>query len=127
MRMLIPSLLLVFLAGCGSPKLNFEKLWEADNAGTVIELDPVKADQKITATATATGGKIDVYIFLAKNRDRAEKELLAKKLTGGSILASSEGTDSATLQATIPARESGAVMVRSSTLKKVSTKLKITN
>lgn len=127
MRCLPSMVMMVVLVGCGGPKLNFEKLWEVDNNGSVIELDPIKSEQKIKVSATATGGKIDVYVFLAKNRDQAEKEILGKKLTGGAVLASAENTDSANLIATIPANQSGAVMVKATTLKKASTTLKITN
>jgi hypothetical protein len=125
MRCLFPSLIFILIGGC-APKLNLEKKsFDLDINGTTFELQAVKSEQKINVVASATGGPIDVYVFLAKNKSAAERDIMAKRL--GGLIASEEGKESVTLQATIPANEEALVMVKASTLKKTTASVKINN
>jgi hypothetical protein len=118
--------ILVFgVAGC-SPKLNMEKSFEASTAGDTFTLSPIRREQKVKVTATATGGKIDVYVYLDKNKAAAEKDILSKKL-GSNLLASQENADTVNLNATVPGGEEAVVRVNAASLKKTNVALKITN
>lgn len=125
MQRLLPGLMLLLLAGC-SPKLNVEKkLFDLETSGVTFELQAVKAEQKIYVDATATGGNIDVYVFLTKNKAAVEKDILAKKL--GSVIAYAEDKESVSLQATIPGNEEASVWVKATTLKKPTVAVEIRN
>ncbi len=58
--------------GCGKPALDHKSKFtlEAGEAKT-LDLDPVKEDQVIKVTGSATGGPVSVYVYLAKNRQAA--------------------------------------------------------
>lgn len=127
MRRVLLSICLVALAGC-SPRLNYDKSFTVDPGGEAnlfVTLDPAKAEQKINVAATASGAPIDIYVFLNKHKTTIEADVFAKKTE--KLLAHSEKTESATLTATIPAREEAVVWIKPSTAKKASGTLKITN
>lgn len=126
MRTAFLGVALACLAGGCGQKLNVEKTFEATHMGTDFTVQPVRKTQTIKVDATASGGKIDVYVFLESARDVAEKAILAKRIDA-TVLAHSEKADSVSLKAEIPAGQTAMVQVRASTLVKSQVKLKITN
>ena len=125
MRRLLPGLMLAMLVGC-SPRLNIEKkLIELSTDGVTFDLQPVKAEQKIYVDATATGGNIDVYIYLTKNKAAAEKDIFAKK--NDNLLERAEDKESVSLQATIPGNEEASVWVKATKLNKPTASVEIRN
>ena len=119
------GLVLAAAGGC-SPKLDLQKSFDATINGEDFTLGATRREQKIKVSAAATGGKIDVYIFLEKNKEAATKDILAKK-TSANVLAKEEKADSVNLTATIPAGEEAVVRVTASSLKQTKVSLKITN
>jgi hypothetical protein len=115
------------VSGCGRTKLNVGSAFElnlGDNKRITVE--PIKHEQKIKVTGTATGAPVNVYVYLSKNEAAADKEILAKKFTDV-MLQKQEKTDSVNLEATIPANEAAVVRVSSAGAGKANVEIKITN
>jgi hypothetical protein len=127
-RVLFGAVLLAgFLVSAGCAKLNVEKTIEVPFAGEDRqEIDGFRSQQKINVTATvAAGGPVDVFVYLKKDEDEAEKAIFAKK--DDHLLAFKRSVaDEAKLEATIPAN-SPAVIYVGNIGKKATVKLKITN
>ena len=125
MRRLFPGLMWLLLVGC-APKLNLEKkLFDLDTGGKTYDLQAVKAEQKIYVDATATGGNIDVYVFLTKNKAAVEKDIFAKRF--GSVIEHAEDKETVSLQATIPGNEEATVWVKATNQKKPAVSVEIRN
>ncbi len=97
--------------GCGKPNLDYKSKFalEAGEAKT-LDLDPVKQEQVIKVTGSTTGGPVSVYVYLAKNRPAAERQIVGKK-PGDAILAKQDKTDAIDVAASIPANEGACVRV----------------
>ena len=94
--------------------------------GKPFEVDAVKYEQDIKVTGTATGAPAAIFIYLKKDKDAAEKAIMAKKLTSPVLLNKVETTGDFTLQATIPANETAVVEV-DRVNKAANVHIKITN
>ena len=108
---LICIALLVVGSVAGCTKLDTTSSFDVPMGGYSVTVDPIKSQQNIKVTGTATGASVNVYLYLNKNRTDAQKEILAKKLVSPFILAKVETTDEFNLEATIPANESAVVEV----------------
>jgi biopolymer transport protein ExbD len=133
MRLLRPTvaLLLVFvLATPGCQKARgvlvdeTVQLPSQENKAKII--DGPKKDQKISVTASAEGN-FSVYITLEKDREAVMDRLANLEALGQQILAKSEKTKEAALEATISAGQDFAVILSNSGPKEVSIKLRVAN
>src|SRR5262245_19263748 len=102
---------LLVVVGCGKPKLDQSYDSEVSFSGTEYTIDPIKSEQKIKVNGTATA-PVDVFIYLQKNKDAADKEIVSRKYSA-IILAKQEKTPGIALEATIPANEAAIVRVSS--------------
>ena len=119
----LAALVLLVLTGCGGPRLDAKSTVEVNPGESKLSfVDAIKSDQKINVTAKS-GAEFDIYLFLEKNQKSVEKEVDAGKFAG--VLDKAVKTTDAKLSATIPAGETGTVMIRSS--KKASVNLHIKN
>jgi hypothetical protein len=121
----VALLMLGLVSGCGKTKLQTDANFELPMEGKPFEIDPIKSEQKIKVTGTATGAKVNVFVFLKKDEASAEKEIMSLKFTP-IILAKQEKTEAINLEATIPANETAVVRVTRAGAK-ASVQLKITN
>ena len=111
--------------GCG-PKLDEKWTFELESFKNEQKiLDPIRSPQKIKVDVHATGGPIDIYVFLEKNKVAAEKEADAKG--GPNLIVDKRKIDSATFETMIPAMEAAVIEVKASSLKKAKVTLKVTN
>jgi hypothetical protein len=114
--------------GCGKPKLE-EKIsaFELQADGKLFMVQPIRREQEIQVTGTATGAPVNVYIYLEKKRDDAEHEILSSKFTT-LILAKQDKVEAIDLKAMIPANETAVVHLRRGIMNKPPTvQLLITN
>jgi hypothetical protein len=129
MRLWTMGLALVLLSsvsGCGKPKLEVDSNFDlSQDFSKTFTLDPIKSEQQIQVIGTATGGVVDAYIYLQKNKTKAENEIATRKPTSA-ILEKQLNADAISLVATIPANE-GAVVHVNRAGKGASVHLKITN
>jgi hypothetical protein len=115
------------VSGCGRTKLAVESAFELNlGDNKLITVEPIKHEQKIKVTGTATGAPVNVYVYLSKNEAAADREIVAKKFTDV-ILQKQENTDSISLEATIPANEGTVVRVSRAGAGKPNVQIKITN
>ena len=125
-RNLFLGILLAAACGC-MPKLNAEgTLTDVDFNGKEIIIPAIKKEQKVSVSATAAGGKIDVFVFLEANKDAAEKEIIQKRI-GASVLAHELGKETVMMSATIPAGQSAIVKFAASAVKKANVSYRLTN
>ncbi|HEX3313880.1 MAG TPA: hypothetical protein VHR72_03260 [Gemmataceae bacterium] len=125
MKRLFCLVALTSALGCG-PKLDQTWTFDIDSSKNEMKiLDPIRTAQKIKVDVHATGGPIDVSVFLEKNRNAAEKEIYAKG--GSNLLADKREIESATFDVSVPAAESAVIEVKASSLKKAKVTLKVTN
>jgi hypothetical protein len=125
MKRVLCLVALASVMGC-APRLNVDKTLEVDtssNPQTILEA--IRTAQKIKVDVHATGGPIDIFVFLEKNKVAADKEINTKG--GPSLIVDKRKIDSATFETTIPAMESAVIELRASTLKKATVNLKVTN
>lgn len=103
-------LLVLVVAGCEA-KLRDTRSFEIKptDTGKEYRIDPKAGERPLKVTATAEGGTIDVYVYLSKDRDAAEQNILAKK--DEFILAKAVDVKEADLTATIPPNEEATVVV----------------
>ena len=103
-------LLVLVVAGCEG-KLRDTRSFEVKptDTGKEYRIDPKASERPLKVTATAEGGAIDVYVYLSKNAEAAEQNILAKK--DEFILAKAVNVKEADLTATIPANEEATVVV----------------
>lgn len=118
------GLSLLLLAGC--TKLDTESSFEVPLDGKSFLVEPIKSQQSVKASGTATGAPVNVYLYLEKNKAAAQKDILAKKLVSPFVMAKSEGAETFSVEATIPAGETAVVEVTRAG-KKANVKLHITN
>ena len=119
----LAALGLLVLTGCGGPRLDDKRTVEVGPGETKFSfVDPIKSDQKITVTAKS-GAEFDIYLFLEKNQKTVETEVERGNATG--VLDKAIRATDAKLSATIPADETGTVMIQSK--KKASVNLHIKN
>jgi hypothetical protein len=130
MRLWTTSLALVLMgcaAGCGKPKLEKEYTFDLSKEFSwTFTLEPITMEQQIQVMGTATGAPVDAFIYLEKNKTKAENEILSKKF-GPLVLAKQPNTDAINLVATIPANEGAVVQVNRTGTKGANVQLKITN
>jgi len=88
-------------------------------------LDPISSAQKIFVTAKSSE-PFNIYVFLEKDLAAVEKDIQADKASDKAITYRIK-TDSANLEAMIPANEKAVVGLSSAGGKKTDVKLKITN
>jgi len=105
------ALIVAVAAGCQS-RLKDERT-PALESGTdkTITLDTPRYDQTITVTVSADV-PTDVYLYLEKDQGEAERAI-ALGAKSDKLLASQGQTQSATLEAKVPAKEKSVLMVRS--------------
>ena len=126
-RNLVLGIFLAVVCGCSPPKLNVEKtITDVDFDGTEITIPAIKNEQKVNVSVAASGGKIDVFVFLEANKKDAEKEIMQKKI-GAKVLAHQQVVESATLTATIPAGQNAIVKIAASSVKKANVTYRLTN
>ncbi len=118
------ALLLALLAGC--TKLDTESMFDVPPEGKIFTVDAIKSQQNVKATGTATGGPVNVYLYLDKNKAAAQRDIAAKKLVSPVIMSKVEGTDTFSVEATIPANETAVVEITRAG-KAAKVKLHITN
>jgi len=111
--------------GC-TPKLDHRTTFAVDQSGgKQTILDPIRSAQKIKVDIQATGGPIDVFVYLEKNKEAAQKESFAKG--GPNLLVDKRKIDAAQFEVAIPAAETTIIDVQASTPKKADVTLKVTN
>ena len=122
---LLGSLLL--LSG-GCQRLDDERTVQlAPTQVHTIQFDAPRSDQKVTVTMSSPGALVEVYVVLEQNREAAVQSLdQGKRPAKEQILASSEKTEEATLEATVPARSAFAVLLNSKAGKTAQVKVKVT-
>ena len=114
---------IILVAGCQS-KLNVERTVDFDaGLDTYIDIDPPKYDQTLSITVTSDT-PIDVYVYLKKDKEAAQRDAMLGKKNSSVVLAGKEKVQSDTLEAKVPAKEPAVVMIRSSS-KAGTAKLKI--
>ena len=115
------------IGACNRVTLNDERTVEVP-VGTfkMINLDAVKSDQRVKVDISSPGAAVSVYVGLEKDLDAIEQAVEAQKASD-KILASSEKTEAATLEATIPAGNSAVIVLTSAAGKTASVKVKTTN
>jgi hypothetical protein len=119
-------LLMSSVSGCGKPKLEVDSNFDlSEDYSKLFIVDAIKSEQKIQVTGTATGSPVNAFIFLEKNKTKAENEIATRKFTPV-ILDKNEKVEAINLEATIPANEAAVVQVNR-TGKAASVHLKITN
>jgi hypothetical protein len=118
---------ILVIGACGC-RTKLDESWTVDTAkGYTQSLDilAISNEQQVKVTGTATGGPVDVFVYLKKNMKAAENEITTKKFTN-TILAKQIKTDNIDLVATVPANEVAVVTVnRAGAAAKVQ--LRITN
>ena len=118
--------LALMLAGCRTV-LNYETSYKLDPGDERdSKVDAIGKDQKIKVEVSATGGSVDVYVYLEKDKDAVQPAIRFKKASDA-ILAKAHDTQSATLEATIPAGNAAVVLVRNSSKTAAEVKVKLTN
>ena len=115
---------MALVAGC--TKLDTESMFDVPPEGKIFTVDPIKSQQTVKAEGTATGGPVNVYLYLERNKAAAQKDILAQKLVSPFIMARVETTGDFNLEATIPANETAVVEVTRAG-KPAKVKLHITN
>ena len=66
------------LPGCTRTVLNYDKSFKLDpGAEQTATSDAINKDQKIKVDLSATGSKVDVYVFLEKDKDVAQDAVKA--------------------------------------------------
>jgi hypothetical protein len=125
MKRLLCLVALASALGCG-PKLDQQWTFEVNQDQNEQKiLDPVRKEQKIKIDVHATGGPIDIFVFLEKNQTAAHNEIYGKG--GANLIVDKRKIDSATFEALIPALESAVIELKPSTRKKANVTLKVTN
>src|SRR5438132_7866942 len=115
----------VLCTGCGGAVLNVQENIDVPIEGKAIAIDPIKNEQKVKITASATA-PIDVVVCREEDRNAVERELLAKKLKTP-VFAQQLNTEEAKLEATVPANTTALVIIQRAGGKPANVKLKITN
>jgi hypothetical protein len=121
------GLLVVVLTATGCPKVlnqvsDFElKLGDEKK----LTVEAITKEQKVKVALTADV-PVNVYMFLEKDATAAESDINKKKLPSTKVLAMSEKTNDATLEATVPANNAVVVFITSAG-KTANVKVKITN
>jgi len=117
---------LALLGSAGCQKLDSERSIHLD-AGEVqiIRIGPPRSDQKVTVVVDSPRSSINVYLVLEQDQEEAKQALLLDRKLPQLPLAGKEKTNSATLEATVPARNGFAVML-SGAEKATDVKLKVT-
>ena len=110
LTMCIGVFLLGMACGCGKT-LDQDASFDVPMEGKFLTVEPITTEQNVKVTGTATGAPVNVYLYLEKNRQAAEKDILAKKLVSPVIPAKVEKAETFTLTATIPANETAVVQV----------------
>jgi hypothetical protein len=75
-----------------------------------VTIDAIKNEQQVKITGTTTGGPVDVFVYLTKDKKDADRDIISKKF-GAKILAKQLKTDKVDLQVTIPANEEADVRI----------------
>jgi hypothetical protein len=115
------------VSGCGKPKLEVDSTFDlSENFSKIFIVDAIKSEQKIQVTGTVTGAPVNVFIFLEKDKKKAENEIASGKFTP-IILDKSQKVETLSLEATIPANETAIVQVNRTGIKGGSVHLKIHN
>jgi hypothetical protein len=124
----IACCLLVVAAGCGRTKLDMSSTIDVPMEGKSYVVDAAKSQQIVKVTGTASGAPVSVYLYLEKNKDTAERDILANKLVSSVIPASVQKTEGEfTLEATVPANEKAVVQIYRATAKAAKVQIHITN
>jgi hypothetical protein len=113
MRIATKVFALLLLAGAAGCRTKLDETWTIDTGEGFtrsLTINAIKSEQQVKVTGTATGGPVDVFIYLAKNKKEADKEIITKKFTSN-ILDKRIKTDKIDLEATIPANEEAVVQV----------------
>jgi hypothetical protein len=130
MRLWTTGFMLVLMgcvSGCGKPKLEVDSKFDlSTDFSHTSTLEPIKSEQQIQVNGTATGGSVDVFIYLEKNKTKAQTEIATRKFTPV-ILEKQLNADAISLVAIIPANEGAVVQVNRIGNKGASVQLKITN
>jgi hypothetical protein len=110
--------------GC-TPRLDLnETIPIAPGSAQQRILPAVRQAQKIKIDVQATGSPVDVFVYLEKNKDAAQKEIYANG--GPNLLAAKKKIDSAQFEVSIPPAESTVIDIMPG-LKKATVVLKATN
>lgn len=112
-------------SGCARSKLSHEETFDLPLDGKTVTIDAVKHEQKVHVVVTASDAPVGVFIYLDRDRDKAEDEILSREYSA-IILARAEKTEQANLEATIPANSVAVVHITRAG-KNTKVKLKITN
>ncbi len=91
------------------------------------EIPAQKKDMAVKVTATSADGPFSAYLYLKKDENEAEKARLGNKEAMAKLLAHKENAKDVALEATLPAGETGVVMLASASGKAVTVKLVIAN
>src|SRR5262245_20143773 len=119
--------LALVLPGCTRTVLNYDKSFKIDPGGEqTATAEAVNKDQKIKVDVSATGSKVDVYVFLEKDKDIAQEAIKGRR-TGSPLLASAQDKEGAVLEAAVPAGNAAIVMVKNTSGKSAEVRIKMTN
>jgi hypothetical protein len=119
--------LIATVVGC-TPRLDHTANFtvSVNNGGQRIgPLDPVRSAQTLKIDVKTTEGSVDIFVFLNKDKDAAEKESYANG--GPHLLADKRKIEAATFEVAIPAAESAVIDIRAATPKEAKGTLKVTN
>jgi hypothetical protein len=120
--------LLAFVSGCGRTRLDMSSSIDVPMEGKGFIVDAAKNQQTVKVTGTASGAPVSVFIYLEKNKDAAEKDILANKLVSQFIPTSVQKTEGEfSLETTVPADEKAVVQVYRASAKTAKVQIHITN
>jgi hypothetical protein len=118
-------LVMVFtVSGCRG--LNKEFNFDLEGDPQKITVDPIDRDQTIKVNVKATGGPVDVFVYLARDSSTAN-QINPMPKDQSKILQKALKTESATLEVPIPASNAAVIQVNASTGKAAKVTVKLTN
>jgi hypothetical protein len=118
--------LVLLLAGC--QRLNEDRTVDLEPQSIkYVSVDPPRSQQQVTVLVSSPGVPVDVHLVAEGEKDAAMKSLeLGKRLESSKLLTAAQlNVESATLEATVPAR-TGFTVLLSGARKKAAVHLKIT-
>ena len=116
----------ILLLGCGTGLSTQHEITLTSNDIKSVIVDAVGFDQTIKVTVSSAGSPVDAHIHVAGDEDAVDSALALKK-DSDKILAAQLGTNSATLEALIPAGKEAVVRLQGAGLESSTVTLVITN
>jgi hypothetical protein len=109
----LPGLALVLLTLVGCQRLNVDKkISLAPNEVQDIIIDAPKSQQQVKVVVNSSASPVDVYVVLEEAQNAVKAKLLENKRPDPSkVLASELAAESATVEATIPAKNEFRILL----------------